>query len=61
MSQTAILFKLLITVFGGNFRNECLFLLYLNYIVFLQTKLFFFLSEIAEKVIMALLFLEIEG
>ena len=35
LSQTASLFRLLITVFGSSFRYECLVLLYLNDSVFL--------------------------
>ena len=30
LSQTESLFRLLVTIFGGNFRNKCFVLLYLN-------------------------------
>ena len=61
LSQTASLFRLLITVFGSSFRYKCFVLLYLNDSVFFRTKFFSFLSEITEEVIMAVFLLEIEA
>ena len=48
LSQTSSLFRLLVTIFGSNFRNEYFVLLYLNDSV-LSNKIFSFLSEIAER------------
>ena len=50
LSQTASLFRLLVIIFGGNCRNKCFVLLYLNDSIFFRTNLFpFYLKPLKRQ------------